>query len=173
MNNIFNEDRFIFKILFFTCYISGIALELFDPYEVSTYEYSILGFFCIILPILFLIRKERIYVYIFCLYIIILEFLFYIINERVYIFINGMPNLIFLWQIIIILLITEIYFGFKIMIREFLAYRKMSLEERKKEKTIDAIMQRAMYFFLCLILIIFSFFVSSYIFDEIYLHSID
>jgi len=174
MNNNSGEDKLIFKILFFICYtFHWSILALLHPESDFGYPYAFFSFFFAIMPIFFLMNKKRIYVYIFCLYLIIIHFLMQVIVFRITLYLWHRSNyLLFFWQIMFTLFVIEIYFGFKIMIKEHLNYRKLPLEEKEKLKSAEEIGLRILYFIICLFVYIFSFIVSMIIFDKIYYRNI-
>jgi len=176
MNNTrLREDIIFFCIIYFIV----ICLSFFFASFYENYYYcggpTPTVFFIPFLPSipnLFFIRKGKTYSIIFSLYVLIFIWLFYLIQLKGEMMIWNRWEGFWLdaWEILFIINSIGIYFGIKIIIKQYLEYKKLIEEDKIKEKSFKEVIKRISYFFLSIIsfFLILWFLLSTNLFDYFY-----
>lgn len=147
------EDILYFSIIYFVAFF--LALFCYVLYHDKTEGPILQTFFLTChfsIPSLCFIRKGKIYAIIYALYVLIIFWLFYLIQMRGEMLIWNRWEGYWLdaWEFIFILLSMGIYYGFKIMIKEYLKYRNLAPDEKRIQKSFKCIIYRVSFFILSL-----------------------
>ena len=155
-------DNILFMILYFICLNLCILVPEIPKGYGYDGEYIYFHIFIGTIPVFYLLKKGKIYVYAFSLMVMFVALFYYVTRIGAEFMLNNLGMCMLLWQIVVILLIIDIYLGFKILVREHIKYRKLSIEEKRNMNTLKKIIIRISYFFVPL----FSYFFSlEYISD--------
>lgn len=155
---------YFFVIIFCSFFIFSIFGHLND-YCVPADWYSIIMiFFANIVPY-YLILKDKLYAFIYSLYVIIFIFLIYLTVWKNQFFHSKVAQDIWteIWAIIVIIIGSGIVLCFNIMIKEHIKYIKLDYEERRKQNTLKNILLRIAPFFLCLLNLFVMHFINLYL----------
>ena len=155
------EDIIYFSITFFIIITLGMFfLDLYNVHVCHMFSEIFLPF----IPTLIFIRKGKIYSIVFSLYV--LEF---------YMMCLGIvrPELMLMseincdwrsaWEFIFLITSMGFYFGLKIIIKEYLNYRKLDYEEKIVQKSFKEILKRVSYFFISLLSLLLIYNILSWI----------
>gem|GEM_PF-2959161 len=148
--NYFDEqiDRLLFIILFLVCVFLFWAFPF--RYLDEGFEYTFLQLSISMIPCLFMLKGGKTYAVVFSIDVLVL-----ILLETVTITgyevsrYDVSPIYILVWQIQIILLVWDLYYGFKIIIKRHINYRNSTNEEKIYQRSLNAVISRTSYFIIC------------------------
>ncbi len=155
-----NIKKEIDKVLFATFYSLSVFLPLFIyPSLAGGYATPELFHFALFLghiPVIYFIRKGIVYSFVFSL--VVLSFIFstwIVIGEDLWI--RAQSNMYMdIWQLMTIIIIISIYFGFKLIIYEYIYYKNLNSEQKYIEKSLKRLLYRISFFFICAIFYIIA-----------------
>ncbi len=152
----YREDIIYFTIIFFIAFSFGdfffwmyYGFYLEDGPELRLYLSSAIY----TLPIIYFIRREKIYATVFATFILSIIWMFYLmLKNDMMIWHRWKGYWLDIWECIFFLISLGIYFGFKIMIKEYIKYRKLPDDERRIQRSFKCIANRVFYFFLSILI---------------------
>lgn len=161
------------KIIFLFIYAFAI-LCFFFIYSIFEYLNDLIGadywygIFCMFfgnIITFYLILKDKLYAFIYSLYLLVFIFLIYLTRFKDDFFHSKVAEEILtqIWAITVIIIASGIVLCFNILIKEHIKYIKLDYEERRKVNTLKNILLRIAPFFLCFLNFIAIDIISAYL----------